>query len=128
MLATQNPVDIDYKGLSNAGTWFIGRLQTERDKARVIDGLLGAAGDGLDKTQLEKLLANLGNRVFLMRNVNDAAPVLFRTRWTLSYLRGPLTLQEISKLSRATPAASPSVSTSQAALLHLRASRRQKRS
>jgi hypothetical protein len=106
VLATQNPVDIDYKGLSNAGTWFIGRLQTERDKARVIDGLLGAAGDGLDKPQLEKLLANLGNRVFLMRNVHDAAPVLFRTRWTLSYLRGPLTLQEISKLSRSLPAAS----------------------
>lgn len=103
VLATQNPVDLDYKGLSNAGTWFIGRLQTERDKARVIDGLLGAAGDGLDRARLEKLLANLGNRVFLMRNVHDAAPVLFRTRWTLSYLRGPLTLQEIAKLSRATP-------------------------
>ncbi|MBL8267136.1 ATP-binding protein [Steroidobacter sp.] len=100
VLATQNPVDLDYKGLSNAGTWFIGRLQTERDKARVVEGLLGAAGDGLDKGQLEKLLANLGNRVFLMRNVHDAAPVLFRTRWTLSYLRGPLTLQEIAKLSR----------------------------
>ena len=108
VLATQNPVDLDYKGLSNAGTWFIGRLQTERDKARVIDGLLGAAGDGLDKAQLEKLLANLGNRVFLMRNVHDAAPVLFRTRWTLSYLRGPLTLQEIAKLSRGTPASSAS--------------------
>lgn len=110
VLATQNPVDLDYKGLSNAGTWFIGRLQTERDKARVIDGLLSAAGDGLDKTQLEKLLAGLGNRVFLMRNVNDAAPVLFRTRWTLSYLRGPLTLQEIAKLSRATPASTASAS------------------
>lgn len=99
VLATQNPVDLDYKGLSNAGTWFIGRLQTERDKARVIEGLLGASGAGLDKSQLEKLLANLGNRVFLMRNVHEAAPVLFRTRWTLSYLRGPLTLQEIAKLS-----------------------------
>lgn len=105
VLATQNPVDLDYKGLSNAGTWFIGRLQTERDKARVIEGLLGAAGEGLDKAQLERLLANLGNRVFLMRNVHDAAPVLFRTRWTLSYLRGPLTLQEIAKLSRAPEAA-----------------------
>lgn len=103
VLATQNPVDLDYKGLSNAGTWFIGRLQTERDKARVIDGLLGAAGEGLDKARLEQLLANLGNRVFLMRNVHDAAPVLFRTRWTLSYLRGPLTLQEIAKLSSAAP-------------------------
>ena len=108
VLATQNPVDLDYKGLSNAGTWLIGRLQTERDKARVIDGLLGAAGEGLDKAQLEKLLANLGNRVFLMRNVHDAAPILFRTRWTLSYLRGPLTLQEIAKLSSAPPQSLPS--------------------
>lgn len=104
VLATQNPVDLDYKGLSNAGTWFIGRLQTERDKARVIEGLLGASGEGLDQSQLEKLLANLGNRVFLMRNVHEAAPVLFRTRWTLSYLRGPLTLQEIAKLSAASGA------------------------
>jgi hypothetical protein len=100
VLATQNPVDLDYKGLSNAGTWFIGRLQTERDKARVIEGLLGAGGEGLDKARLEQLLANLGNRVFLMRNVHEAAPVLFRTRWTLSYLRGPLMLQEIAKLSQ----------------------------
>lgn len=100
VLATQNPVDLDYKGLSNAGTWFMGRLQTERDKARVIEGLLGAGGEGLDKARLQQLLANLGNRVFLMRNVHEAAPVLFRTRWTLSYLRGPLTLQEIAKLSQ----------------------------
>ena len=104
VLATQNPVDLDYKGLSNAGTWFIGRLQTERDKARVIEGLLGAGGEGLDRARLEQLLANLGKRVFLMRNVHEAAPVLFRTRWTLSYLRGPMTLQEISRLSQATQA------------------------
>lgn len=109
VLATQNPVDLDYKGLSNAGTWFIGRLQTERDKARVIDGLLGAAGDGLNKARLEQLLANLGNRVFLMRNVHEAAPVLFRTRWTLSYLRGPLTLQEIAKLSAPAKGTDPRV-------------------
>ncbi|HEY4368517.1 MAG TPA: hypothetical protein VGN07_14870 [Steroidobacteraceae bacterium] len=102
VLATQNPVDLDYKGLSNAGTWFIGRLQTERDKARVIEGLL-SAGDGLDKAQFEKLIANLTSRVFLMRNANDAAPVLFRTRWALSYLRGPLTLQEIARLQPAVP-------------------------
>jgi hypothetical protein len=90
---------LDYKGFSNAGTWFIGRLQTERDKARVIDGLLSASGEGLDKSVLEKLLANLGNRVFLMRNAHEAAPVLFRTRWALSYLRGPMTLKEISSVS-----------------------------
>lgn len=99
VLATQNPADLDYKGLSNAGTWFIGRLQTERDKSRLMDGLLGAAGNGLDRNTLEALLANLGNRVFLMRNVHEEAPVLFRTRWALSYLRGPLTLQEIARLT-----------------------------
>lgn len=115
VLATQNPVDLDYKGLSNAGTWFIGRLQTERDKARVIDGLLGAAGEGLDKAQLEQLLANLGTRVFLMRNVHDPAPALFKTRWTLSYLRGPLTLQEIAKLTNASSTLSDTTSAASAA-------------
>src|SRR5690606_13462620 len=98
-LATQNPVDLDYKGLSNAGTWFIGRLQTERDKARLMEGLIGAGDETLDRGTLEQLLANLGNRVFLMRNVHEDAPVLFRTRWALSYLRGPLTLQEIARLT-----------------------------
>lgn len=104
VLATQNPVDLDYKGLSNAGTWFIGRLQTERDKARVIEGLLGA-GAGLERGQLESLLSNLTARVFFMRNAHDDAPVLFRTRWALSYLRGPLTLQEIARLQPRTPVA-----------------------
>jgi hypothetical protein len=99
VLATQNPVDLDYKGLSNAGTWFIGRLQTERDRARVVDGLLSAqAGAGVDRGALEKLMAGIAPRVFLMRNVNDEAPVLFHTRWALSWLRGPLTLPEISRL------------------------------
>jgi hypothetical protein len=99
VLATQNPVDLDYKGLGNAGTWFIGRLQTERDRERVIDGLLSAqAGAGFDRGELARLMAGIAPRVFLLRNVNDDAPTLFRTRWALSWLRGPLTLPEITRL------------------------------
>ncbi len=101
VLATQNPVDLDYKGLSNAGTWFLGRLQTERDKARVIEGLEGASiasGSNFDKARMERTLAGLKSRVFLMNNVHDDAPVLFHTRWALSYLRGPLTRDQIAEL------------------------------
>src|SRR5205085_4478420 len=88
VLATQNPVDLDYKGLSNAGTWFLGRLQTERDKARVLEGLEGAsaaAGAHFDRQTMEQTLAGLGNRVFLMNNVHEDEPVVFETRWCLSY-------------------------------------------
>ena len=109
VLATQNPVDLDYKGLSNAGTWFIGRLQTERDQARVIEGLLSASGGGLDQATLARLMAQLGNRVFLMRNVHEDAPVLMRTRWVMSYLRGPLTLNEIRKLTATLPTPTPNM-------------------
>ncbi len=101
VLATQNPVDLDYKGLANTGTWFIGRLQTERDKARVIEGLEGAAassGKKFDRQQMEQTLAGLGNRVFLLNNVHEDAPEVFQTRWTLSYLRGPLTRTQIKQL------------------------------
>jgi len=101
VLATQNPVDLDYKGLANTGTWFLGRLQTERDKLRVLDGLEGAsaqAGATFDRGKLEKTLSGLGNRVFLMNNVHEDAPVLFQTRWTMSYLRGPLTRAQIKTL------------------------------
>ncbi|HET9864124.1 MAG TPA: hypothetical protein VFP37_11815 [Steroidobacteraceae bacterium] len=96
VLATQNPVDLDYKGLANCGTWFIGRLQTERDKLRVIEGLKSAQGGG-DATDLEALMSSLTQRVFLMRNVHEDAPVLMKTRWALSYLRGPLTGPEIAR-------------------------------
>ncbi len=115
VLATQNPVDLDYKGLSNCGAWFIGRLQTERDKARVLDGLEGAA-PGLDRASMDTLLSGLGNRVFLLHNVHADGPVLFQTRWTLSYLRGPVTREEIKRLTRAAGAtATPAVTKAVAA-------------
>jgi hypothetical protein len=101
VLTTQNPVDLDYKGLANTGTWFIGRLQTERDKARVLEGLEGAAassGKKFDKQGMEQTLAGLGNRVFLLNNVHEDVPEIFQTRWTLSYLRGPLTRTQIKML------------------------------
>jgi hypothetical protein len=101
LLATQNPVDLDYKALSNIGTWFLGRLQTERDKMRVLDGLEGAAGSQnakFDRKQMEVLLSGLGNRVFLMNNVHDDGPEVFHVRWVMSYLRGPLTRTQIKTL------------------------------
>ncbi len=118
VLATQNPVDIDYKGLSNAGTWFIGRLQTDRDKQRVLDGLEGASTGAMDRAAMDRALSALSSRVFLMHNVHEAAPVVFETRWAMSYLRGPLTRDEIRTLTAAhrTPAAgNPASSTSPAA-------------
>ena len=101
LLATQNPVDLDYKALSNIGTWFLGRLQTERDKLRVLDGLEGAAGSQnakFDRAAMERLISGLGNRVFLMNNVHEDGPVLFHVRWVMSYLTGPLTRSQIKTL------------------------------
>ncbi len=101
LLATQNPVDLDYKALSNIGTWWLGRLQTERDKARVLDGLEGAASDndvGFDRKKMEELLAGLGSRVFLQNNVHESGPIVFHVRWVMSYLRGPLARRQIKKL------------------------------
>jgi hypothetical protein len=99
VLATQNPVDLDYKGLSNTGTWFIGRLQTERDKARVMDGLEGAAhGGSFDRQRMEQTLAGLGKRRFLLHNVHEDEAVIFNTRWVMSYLAGPMTRDQISAL------------------------------
>ena len=103
VLATQNPVDIDYKGLSNIGTWFIGRLQTEQDKNRVIDGLNSAMqseGKSYSQQELEKLISSLDSRIFLMNNVHENAPVIFQTRWVMSFLSGPLTRVQISELMK----------------------------
>lgn len=101
VLATQNPVDLDYKGLANAGTWFVGRLQTQRDKDRVLDGLEGAAAGAsasFNRAEIEKMLSQLDSRVFLMNNVHEDAPAVIQTRWALSYLRGPLTREQIRQL------------------------------
>lgn len=101
VLTTQNPVDLDYKGLSNAGTWLIGKLQTERDKMRVLDGLESAtaeAGGALDRHQLDRTISALDSRVFLLHNVHEDHPVIFQTRWAMSYLRGPLTRSQVHQL------------------------------
>lgn len=124
VLATQNPADLDYKGLSNAGTWLIGRLQADRDKQRLLDGLEGAAATGsFDRSKMEQTIAGLGKRVFLMNNVHESAPVVFESRFALSYLRGPLTRDQIRKLmagrapaaAAGAPAAAPVAATPQPA-------------
>jgi len=100
VLSTQNPGDLDYKALSNAGTWFIGRLQAERDKEKVLAGLEGAAAGGkFDRERTGRILAGLGNRVFYLHNVHEDEPVIFSTRWVLSYLAGPLTRDQITALT-----------------------------
>jgi hypothetical protein len=100
ILATQNPVDLDYKGLSNIGTWFIGRLQTKQDKERVMDGLLKSDEGSLNKKEIEKLLSNIQSRVFLLKSAHEDRLMLMQTRWVLSYLRGPLSKKEIRLLMK----------------------------
>ncbi|MFN3254897.1 MAG: ATP-binding protein [Ilumatobacter sp.] len=97
VLSTQNPVDIDYKAISNAGTWMIGRLQTERDKARLLDGMSAAAG-GVDIAAVSDSIAGLGKREFLLRRAGKDEPEIFTTRWAMSYLRGPMTRDQIELL------------------------------
>ena len=107
VLSTQNPVDLDYKGLANCGTWLIGRLQTERDKQRLVDGLQGAAaqsGSQMNPAALDQLLSSLKARIFLMSNVHRGGLEVFESRWVMSYLAGPLTKAQIRQLSRAKPA------------------------
>ncbi|MGE5375192.1 MAG: helicase HerA domain-containing protein [Bacteroidota bacterium] len=99
LLATQNPVDLDYKALSNAGTWFIGKLQTEQDKNRLLDGLESASG-GLSRSVFDKLISSLGKRVFIMQNIHAPEPVLFQSRWAMNFLAGPMTRTQIPALNR----------------------------
>lgn len=100
VLVTQNPVDVDYKALSNAGTWMIGKLQTDQDKQRLLDGLNSAMSGGLDRATYDQLISTLGKRVFLLHNVNAKGPALFQTRWAMNYLTGPLTRTQIPDLNK----------------------------
>lgn len=118
LLATQNPVDLDYKGLSNTGTWFIGRLQTDRDKMRVLDALetVSASSDTrFDRQTMDQTISSLGKRIFLMHDVHEDRPVVFETRWAMSYLRGPLTRNQIKTImdpirtAQMTPATAQSI-------------------
>ncbi|HTX92375.1 MAG TPA: DUF87 domain-containing protein [Anaerolineales bacterium] len=111
LLATQNPVDVDYKALSNAGTWFIGKLQTDQDKQRLLDGLESATPGTLDRAACDKLISGLGKRMFIMQNVHEKEPVVFQSRWTMNFLAGPLTRVQIPALNKlagaSLPAAAP---------------------
>ena len=100
VLSTQNPIDLDYKGLSNIGTWFIGRLQTNQDIERVIDGLGGKVGSSFDKKEIKALLSNLKKRTFFLKSAHLDDVRLFATRWVMSYLKGPLKRAEISSLMK----------------------------
>ncbi|MCI0549503.1 MAG: hypothetical protein L0287_00965, partial [Anaerolineae bacterium] len=99
LLATQNPVDVDYKALSNAGTWFVGKLQTEQDKNRLLDGLESAAG-GIPRAEFDKLISSLGKRIFILHNVHAKGPELFQTRWAMNFLAGPITRTQIPDLNK----------------------------
>jgi len=105
VLVTQNPVDLDYKALSNAGTWMIGKLQTDQDKQRLLDGLDSAMSGSLDRAEYDRLISTLGKRVFLLHNVNAKGPMLFQTRWAMNYLTGPLTRTQIPDLNKLVGAA-----------------------
>ena len=98
VLSTQNPVDLDYKGLSNIGTWFVGRLQTSQDQNKVLDGIVGASDGALDRSTVKRLLSDMKGRQFLLTSAHIDEPLMFETRWVMSYLKGPISLQEIGKL------------------------------
>ena len=124
VLATQNPVDLDYKGLANMGLWLVGRLQTEQDRARLRDGLVGT---GVDAAEIDRLLDATRKRVFLMHDVHRTKPVLVHSRWAMSYLRGPLTRDEIAGLTPDRGAAAPSGAAPRTAWRRRRAGRTPRR-
>jgi hypothetical protein len=99
LLATQNPVDMDYKALSNAGTWFIGKLQTDQDKQRLLDGLVGAS-NGTPRSALDQMITRLGKRIFVLHNIHANQPLLFQSRWTMNFLAGPMTRSQIPSLNK----------------------------
>jgi Helicase HerA, central domain len=98
VLSTQNPVDLDYKGLSNIGTWFVGRLQTRQDQEKVVEGIVGASDGNLDSSKVRSLLSDMKGRQFLLNSVHIEEPILFETRWVMSYLKGPITKNDIKRL------------------------------
>jgi hypothetical protein len=102
LLSTQNPVDLDYRALTNAGTWCIGRMQADRDKQRLLDGLEGVqvGKGGTTRNEFDRMISAVGSRVFLLHNVHEKEPVVFHTRWAMSYLRGPLTRPQVQELIR----------------------------
>ena len=104
VLSTQNPVDLDYKGLANIGTWFVGRLQTSQDQERVLDGIVGASEGKLDRQQVKGMLSAMKGRQFVLTSAHLDVPLLFETRWVLSYLRGPMSAADIKRLSQGRPA------------------------
>ena len=122
VLVTQNPVDVDYKALSNAGTWFIGKLQTEQDKNRLLEGLEGAQ-PGIEKDTYDRLISTLDKRVFLLHNVHEEKPQVFHTRWAMNYLTGPLTRSQIPALNELAGAGSPAALDVQDAAAELQADR-----
>jgi hypothetical protein len=99
VLATQNPMDLDYRALSNAGVWCIGRLQTDADRARVVEALTGNARGSVDASTLANTLKALAPRWFVLRNVHGhPGLVLLQSRTTLCWLKGPMTRGDLRKL------------------------------
>jgi hypothetical protein len=100
LIATQNPMDLDYRALSNAGLWCVGRLQTDADRERVLDGLGDTSGQegGFTKAELANTVKRLAPRWSLMRDAHaQGGLVLLKPRWAISLMLGPMTRTEIRR-------------------------------